>query len=111
MKLKQKLFGFGLAAILNSGCDDEVNHFTFAGNITMINTNYVETTGTTILELENPKTGSTATVYLEESRMPEDLKERIELGRRLWVQNCDSSLRSEENERRHYAIANCTLYK
>jgi len=102
MNLKQKILGLGLAAILNS-CSDNVSHFTYAGEIMSINRSHE---GKVIVDLENHNTGSTATAYLSEDRMPEELKEKLELGRRLWLQDCDSSLTNG-----HYSLQNCNFYK
>ena len=109
MNLKQKLLGIGLAAILNSGCN-EIKHFTYAGEITAINRSYAQSTGQIIVELENHKTRSTATAYLQVSAMPEELKEQIELGRKLWLQDCFAAPREIDNHD-HYNLAECTLYR
>lgn len=107
MNIKQKLLGMGLAAILNSGCNDELAHFSYLGRITAINRSYA---GQIIIELENSRTGSTATAYIRESAVNdiEKLNDRLELGRKLPLQDCFAVPR-ERNNHDHYKLAECTI--
>lgn len=105
MKLKQTLLGFGLATLLGS-CEDKLNHYTYGGKIACVD-NSPETTGVC---MENEATGSVGYLVIENERITQDLKDRLEVGRKLRVQDCEVEFKKIK-DKTIYLIKNCRFYR
>lgn len=107
MNLKQKLLGFGLAALLN-GCDNsKISHFTYGGNVLDIDSSE-EYLG---VALENEATHSVAYAEIRRNEITEDFRRRLATGK-LRLQDCDAEITTKDNYgTTFYHLENCRFYR
>lgn len=108
MKLKQKLLGFGLAALLNGGCKDG-NHFDYNGTITNIR---YYSYGARDVNLYNESSGRAAFVEFKQREIPDYLMYHFEVENTLKLTDCDYNLkydRQTEPPEKVYILSDCEL--
>lgn len=107
MSLKQKILGFGLAALLN-GCDNsKISHFTYGGKVLDVDSSE-EYLG---VALENEKTNSVAYAEIRRNEVTEDFRNKLARGR-LRLQDCDAEITNKDNYgTTFYTLKNCRFYR
>lgn len=106
MNIKQKLMGFGLAALLNSCDNSNISHFTYGGKVLDIDSSE-EYLG---VALENEKTNSVAYAEIRRNEITEDFRNKLERGT-LRLQDCDAEITTKDGETTFYHLKNCRFYR